>query len=124
VLGAKYATPSGGKASSSSDRGLPSRSLDGGFDEESAFGELKDSVRACGVKDPVKIRPTPEAARPFALVSGFRRYAASEELALGTIPEKRYPKARALFITADAGGSNSYRSHVWKFQLQRLAVAN
>ena len=34
---------------------------------------------------------------------------------------KRYPKARALFITADAGGSNSYRSHVWKFELQRLA---
>ncbi len=37
------------------------------------------------------------------------------------VGEKRYPKARALFITADAGGSNSYRSHVWKFQLQRLA---
>jgi hypothetical protein len=37
------------------------------------------------------------------------------------VGERRYPKARALFITADAGGSNSYRSHVWKFQLQRLA---
>jgi hypothetical protein len=37
------------------------------------------------------------------------------------VGEKRYPNARALFITADAGGSNSYRSHVWKFQLQRLA---
>ncbi len=34
---------------------------------------------------------------------------------------KRYPKARDLFITADAGGSNSYRSHVWKYELQRLA---
>ena len=34
---------------------------------------------------------------------------------------KRYPAARELFITADAGGSNSYRSHVWKYQLQRLA---
>jgi hypothetical protein len=34
---------------------------------------------------------------------------------------QRYPKARELFITADAGGSNSYRSHVWKHQLQRLA---
>lgn len=29
--------------------------------------------------------------------------------------------ARPLFITADAGGSNSYRSHVWKHELQRLA---
>ena len=33
----------------------------------------------------------------------------------------RYPGADQLFITADAGGSNSYRSHVWKQQLQRLA---
>jgi hypothetical protein len=37
------------------------------------------------------------------------------------VGHKRYPKARELFITADAGGSNSYRSHVWKHQLQRLA---
>ena len=34
---------------------------------------------------------------------------------------KRYPGARELFITADAGGSNGYRSHVWKAELQRLA---
>jgi len=33
----------------------------------------------------------------------------------------RYPEAREIFITADAGGSNSYRSHVWKQQLQRVA---
>jgi hypothetical protein len=36
---------------------------------------------------------------------------------------KRYPHARELFITADAGGSNGYRSHVWKQQLQRIANA-
>jgi hypothetical protein len=34
---------------------------------------------------------------------------------------KRYPGARELFITAHAGGSNSYRSHVSKHQLQRVA---
>lgn len=34
---------------------------------------------------------------------------------------KRYPGARKLFITADAGGSNGYRSHVWKTELLRLA---
>lgn len=34
---------------------------------------------------------------------------------------KRYPGAREIFITADAGGSNGYRSHVWKHQLQQLA---
>jgi hypothetical protein len=32
-----------------------------------------------------------------------------------------YPKARQLFITADAGGSNGYRSRAWKVQLQKLA---
>lgn len=34
---------------------------------------------------------------------------------------KRYPQAREIFITADAGGSNSYRSRVWKYELQRFA---
>ena len=34
---------------------------------------------------------------------------------------RAYPGATALFITADAGGSNGYRSRVWKAQLQRLA---
>jgi hypothetical protein len=37
------------------------------------------------------------------------------------VGRKRYPHARELFITADAGGSNSYRSHVWKYELQRVA---
>jgi hypothetical protein len=32
-----------------------------------------------------------------------------------------YPKATALLITADAGGSNGYRSRTWKQELQRLA---
>ena len=31
------------------------------------------------------------------------------------------PKGRELFITDDAGGTKSYRSHVWKHQLQRVA---
>ncbi|MCY3752159.1 MAG: ISAzo13 family transposase [Gammaproteobacteria bacterium] len=33
----------------------------------------------------------------------------------------RYPDAQALFITADAGGSNGYRSRVWKHELQQFA---
>jgi hypothetical protein len=37
------------------------------------------------------------------------------------VGSKRYPMAREIFINADAGGSNSHRSHVWKHQLQRLA---
>ena len=33
----------------------------------------------------------------------------------------RYPRARALLICADSGGSNGYRLHQWKRELQRLA---
>ena len=32
-----------------------------------------------------------------------------------------YPDATALFVTADAGGSNGYRSRAWKHELQQLA---
>ena len=35
--------------------------------------------------------------------------------------KSRYPEARELFITADAGGSNGCRSRVWKHELQQLA---
>jgi len=34
---------------------------------------------------------------------------------------KLYPKAKKLFITADAGGSNGTRLRLWKWELQRLA---
>ena len=34
---------------------------------------------------------------------------------------RRHPGARELFITADAGGSNGYRSRVWKHRLQQFA---
>ena len=35
--------------------------------------------------------------------------------------KRRYPDARDLFITADAGGSNGYRSRAWKHRLQQFA---
>jgi hypothetical protein len=34
---------------------------------------------------------------------------------------QRFPRARELLITADGGGSNSYRSRLWKVALQALA---
>src|SRR5262249_49191784 len=33
-----------------------------------------------------------------------------------------YPKARRLLVTADAGGSNSYRGRLWKKELAALAT--
>jgi len=38
-----------------------------------------------------------------------------------TMGKPGYPSAKRLFITADAGGSNGYRSRAWKFGLQQLA---
>jgi hypothetical protein len=34
---------------------------------------------------------------------------------------ERYPLAEQLLITADAGGSNGYRTRLWKVELQKLA---
>jgi hypothetical protein len=38
-----------------------------------------------------------------------------------TMGRAAYPNATELFITADAGGSNGYRSRVWKARLQEFA---
>ena len=37
--------------------------------------------------------------------------------------QRAYPNAEQLFITADAGGSNGYRTRAWKTELQKLADA-
>ena len=37
------------------------------------------------------------------------------------IGRKRYPSAKRLLITADSGGSNSPRTRLWRWELQRLA---
>ncbi len=39
-----------------------------------------------------------------------------------TMGSLRYPNARRLMVTADAGGSNGYRSRLYKFELDRLAA--
>ena len=35
--------------------------------------------------------------------------------------KKRYPKVKDLLICADSGGSNGYRSHLWKRELQKFS---
>lgn len=46
---------------------------------------------------------------------------ASIEAWWNNVGKKRYPDAREIFITADAGGSNGHRPRVWKHELQHLA---
>src|SRR5262249_39600894 len=48
---------------------------------------------------------------------------ASIEVWWKSMGKKAYPDAGELLITADAGGSNGYRSRLWKRELQRLADA-
>ena len=38
-----------------------------------------------------------------------------------TMGRPAYPRAKSLLITADSGGSNSSRTRLWKWELQRLA---
>jgi hypothetical protein len=40
------------------------------------------------------------------------------------VGSRAYPHAKRLLITADAGGSNSYRVRLWKLALARLAAAS
>ena len=37
------------------------------------------------------------------------------------IGKKRYPKSKRILVCADAGGSNGYRSRLWKRELQKFA---
>lgn len=39
-----------------------------------------------------------------------------------TMGAERYPKAKRLMVTADAGGSNGYRNKLWKVELAKLAA--
>lgn len=52
---------------------------------------------------------------PAFAVASIRRW----WLDMGTIA---YPEAAELLITADCGGSNSYRARLWKVELQKLAT--
>jgi Rhodopirellula transposase DDE domain len=38
------------------------------------------------------------------------------------VGRQRYPKAKRLLVTADAGGSNGYRLRAWKVELAKLAA--
>jgi hypothetical protein len=40
-----------------------------------------------------------------------------------SVGRRRYPQSSKILICADAGGSNGYRSHLWKRELQRFADA-
>jgi Rhodopirellula transposase DDE domain len=93
-----------------------------------------------GQPEPVRVHDFPEDALGKAIPYGVYDMARNEAwvnvgrdhdtpaFAVASIRQwwtmmgrRAYPAATALYITADAGGSNGYRSRAWKTGLQRLA---
>jgi len=129
------------KAQDCIDRGVPFISVD--TKKKELVGNFKNAGREWQPQDEpelVDVHDFPDDALGKAVPYGVYDVAANDGFVnVGTdhdtpvfavtsietwwkrMGSKRYPGARELFITADAGGSNGYRSHVWKAELQRLA---
>jgi hypothetical protein len=129
------------KAQSCVERGVPVISVD--TKKKELIGNFKNTGREWqprGEPDLVDVHDFPTAAIGKAIPYGVYDLAAnagfvsvgvdhdtpvfavtSIEAWWKQVGEKRYRGAREIFITADAGGSNGYRSHVWKHELQHLA---
>lgn len=129
------------KASDFLSRGLPVISVD--TKKKELVGNFKNGGREWqpkGVPELVDVHDFPDDAVGKAIPYGVYDLGANEgfvnvgvdhdtpvfaattiDLWWRRVGSKRYPKARDVFITADAGGSNSHRSRVWKVELQRVA---
>jgi transposase len=129
------------KAQDCVDRGVPVISVD--TKKKELVGNFKNGGREWqpkGEPDLVDVHDFPSDAVGKTIPYGVYDLAANEgfvsvgvdhdtpvfavrsiEAWWSRVGAKRYPEAREIFITADAGSSNSYRSHVWKHQLQRVA---
>jgi hypothetical protein len=123
------------------DRGVPVISVD--TKKKELVGNFKNGGREWqpkGEPDLVDVHDFPQDAIGKAIPYGIYDVAANAGfVSVGTdhdtpvfavtsieawwkqVGAKRYPDAREIFITADAGGSNGYRLHLWKYELQRLA---
>ena len=108
-------------------------------------GDFKNAGREwqpSGAPEPVRVHDFPSDAEGKAIPYGVYDMARNEAwvsvgrdhdtpaFAVASIRQwwtmmgrRAYPQATRLFITADAGGSNGYRSRAWKAGLQRLADA-
>jgi hypothetical protein len=92
---------------------------------------LKGEPRPVNVHDFGKQKAAPYGIYDIAKNEGFVNVGTSSdtsEFAVYSIKQwwkrmgkRQYPKAIKLLITADGGGSNSYRNKLWKIELQGLA---
>lgn len=104
----------------------------GGREWEKAYEPRR--VRAHDFRDPKGTKACPVGVYDLLRNEGWVHVGISQDTAQFAVAsirgwwEKlgrtRYPRARRLLMTADAGGSNSYRTHLWKRCLQELADAS
>ena len=94
-------------------KGKPERSLAHDFPKDAAGKAIPYGIYDMG-RNEAWVSVGCDHDTPTFAVASLRRW--WEEMGKG-----RYPEARELFITADAGGSNGYRSRAWKHELQRFA---
>lgn len=129
------------KAQACMDRGVPVISVD--TKKKELIGNFKNGGREWqpqGAPERVDVHDFPTDAIGKAIPYGVYDVAANDgfvnvgvdhdtpvfavtsiEAWWKQVGESRYPDARELFITADAGGSNGHRPRLWKAELQRLA---
>jgi hypothetical protein len=129
------------KAKDCLDRGVPAISVD--TKKKELVGNFKNAGQEWqpeGTPELVDVHDFPDDAVGKAIPYGIYDIGANEGFVnVGTdhdtpvfsvasieawwkrVGRGRYPDAREIFITADAGGSNGYRSRVWKSELQGLA---
>jgi hypothetical protein len=122
-------------------RGEPAISVD--TKKKEVLGNLKNPGRTyCPQGDPVPVKthdfPDPELGKavPYGVYDIHDNSAGvsvgvshdTAEFAVGAIRRwweklgrERYANAKRLLVTADSGGSNSSRSRLWKWELQRFA---
>lgn len=90
-----------------------------------------ESVRTHDFEDKQKGKATPHGVYDIGKNQGWVSVGIDHDTAEFAVDSIRhwwrrmgrltYPAAKELLITADSGGSNSYRARLWKYRLQKLA---
>ncbi len=94
-------------------KGRPEQSLVHDFPKDSTGEAIPYGIYAMA-RNEAWVNVGREHDTPAFAVASLRRW-------WNAMGKRRYPEARELFITADAGGSNGYRSRAWKHRLQQFA---
>ena len=94
-------------------KGQPEQSLVHDFPQDSAGKAIPYGIYDMG-RNEAWVNVGRDHDTPAFAVASLRRW-------WNEMGKRRYADAHELFITADAGGSNGYRSRAWKYGLQKFA---